>query len=246
MNSRKMYGPKDVNLTFTVSPDLDIMGFYKISSEVNEGHPLYPQFVEALTRINISIPSTGLHKIQKEEIQRQVLKFYTTKAQNIERHCEQTHKQWVQCKSQFLDTCNALFSHKVFIEDTEFIAYSTLWRVCIQQIEQHAFSFPFVEDTHDSHEALYVVIHELLHVFFYQYANTVSDLKNRGDLWDIAEIFNGIVLSQNNFNVFYPSHTVTTYPAHKDVIKKIIVSGINDSDNADTIIARIIVCLGVQ
>jgi len=180
----------DVQLTFIISPDLDIAGFQELSSEINESHPLYTQLTEALARVNISIPDVGLHGVQKEELQKQVGGFYVAHAQGIEKHCRQINGYWDQHGNDFLRTCDELFSRNAFMEVTEFIAYPTLWRVYIQQMKHSAISFPLSEDVHGSDEALYVVMHELLHAFFYQYVNTMPNLRNRVDLWDIAEIFN--------------------------------------------------------
>lgn len=240
MDIKTTLRPIDTKLTFTISSDLDIMGFRKISSEMTESHPLYAQFVEALVRINILIPHIGLNSGQKEELQKNVKKFYITHAQEIEKHCQQMRKQWSNCKDQFLRDCDELFSHKAFMKVTEFTAYPTLWKVYIQQIKQHAISFPLAMDAHDPDEAIYVVLHELLHAFFYQYAEGMSSLKNKDDLWDIAEIFNSMVLNQPKFKKFYPAHKVTIYPIHRNVIEEIIVSSINDNDDADFIVAQII------
>lgn len=230
----------DVRLVFTVSPELDIAGFYDISHEIGVEHPLYTQLIMALERISVSIPKTGLYEIKKEELEKQTKEFYSVHAHDVEKHCEQMHKHWNQYKNQFLHTCEELFSSETFMEVTEFTAYPTLWKVYIQQIEQCAISFPLATDMHDKDEAIYIVIHELLHAFFYQYVETVSNLQSRNDLWDIAEIFNSIVLNQARFKIFYPSHTVTAYPAHSDIIKMITRSDINDNDNAKLVIERII------
>lgn len=238
MGTKTTLRPTDTKLTFTMSPDLDIMGFREISSEITVGHPLYTQFVEALVRINIPISNTGLNKMQKEELQKNVKEFYSSHAQEIEKHCEQTRKHWSNCKDQFLRACDELFSHKSFMEVTEFIAYPTLWKVYIQQIKQHSISFPLAVDAHDHDEAIYVVLHELLHAFFYQYAEVMPSLKNKDNLWDIAELFNSIVLNQPKFKKFYPAHMVTIYPVHEKVIEEIVASGNND--DADFIIAQII------
>lgn len=239
MKPKVMCRPTEMKLAFAVSSDLDIMGFYEISSEIVENHPLYTQLVGALTRINISIQSTGLENVKNEELQKQVTEFYVEHMIEIKKHCEQTHEQWDKCKNSFLDTCDELFSNKAFIEVAEFTAYPTLWRVYIQQMKQHAISFPLAVDMHDKDEAIYIIMHELLHTFFYQYAETVPSLRSRDDLWDIAEIFNSIVLNQMRFRIFYPSHTITIYPTHSNILKKITASGVSENDCADFIITRI-------
>lgn len=229
----------DAELAFVVSPDLDIMGFYEISHEIVADHPLYAQLVGALTRINISIPSTGLGNLKKEELQKQVNEFYVEHLLEIKEHCEQTYEQWNKCENSFLHTCDELFSNKAFIEVAEFTAYPTLWKVYIQQMKQHAISFPLVADMHDKDEAIYIVMHELLHTFFYQYAETVPSLRSRDDLWDIAEIFNSIVLNQMRFRIFYPSHTITIYPTHSNILKEITASGVSENDCVELIITQI-------
>lgn len=229
----------DVQLTFTVSPDLDIAGFQELSSEIAESHPLYTQFMESLSRINVSIPNTGLQGISKKELQKQVGEFYFVHAKDIEAHCEQTRGYWNQYGNQFLGTCDEMFSRRAFAEVVEFTVYPSLWRVYIQQMKHSAISFPLAGDVHDPDEALYVVLHELLHAFFYQYVSTIPNLRNREDLWDIAEIFNSIVMNQDRFKKFYPSHTIASYPMHDKIIKEITASGIGDNDSAELTITQI-------
>lgn len=66
----------------------------------------------------------------------------------------------------------------------------------------------------------YVVAHELLHFFFYDYATRCyPDLfrgldPNRGAFWDLAEIFNVVVMGDGNFVSGRYAEWADPYPAH--------------------------------
>lgn len=222
------YSPIEVELTFTVSPDLDIEGFRILSSELTGNHPLYAQLVTALARVNISMPEAGPHGIKENALKQQITVFYTTHAEEIRAHCDRTRERWGQIREKFLDACDELFSHEAFLETKEFSVYPTVWRVYIQQTECRAISFPLDADTHNPDEALYVILHELLHVFFYQYISAMPSLRDRTDLWDTAEIFNNVILSQPRFKEFYPSHTPEAYPMYVDAVKNVMRSTVDD------------------
>ena len=234
-----MNRPIDIKLTFTVSPSLDVAGFNILSQEIREGHSLYPNFVKFQERIG-TIESNLILGDSNTELQKKVQGFYSSHLNEITEHCQKTSAQWNFCKDKFLNICDKLFSNKAFVETKDITAYPSLWNVYIHQITQRALSFPLAHDSLDEDESIYVVLHELLHLFFYQYAETEPSLNKRPDLWDIAEIFNSIVLNQNRFKVFYPKHTVTTYPSHLRIINKIKDSALKENDSANIIIEKII------
>lgn len=67
-------------------------------------------------------------------------------------------------------------------------------------------------------------MHEILHFFFYDYVfkNHPRLRKldpNRGILWDLAEIFNSVILSTSEFKNLHKQKRNWSYPAHRKYLK---------------------------
>lgn len=213
-------------------------GFYIVRTYIKKGHPLYAQFINSFNRIIPNISGVSLNNINKNELKERISLFYASHIKEIESHCAQTLEQWNLNRDSFLQECENLFLNKRFINSAVWTIYPTVWQVYIQNIKRKAVSFPLRADTHDQHEALYVLLHELLHVYFYQYMETFMPIKKGKNIFDIAEIFNSVVMQQPRFKKFYPFFNITTYPIYANTIRA-ITSKITNSDSADHIIQYI-------
>ena len=73
---------------------------------------------------------------------------------------------------------------------------------------------------------VYVTVHEMLHFIFYDYAlKKHTDLfKNKdtesGIFWDIAEIFNAVILHEPEFIKIHGLKKVLCYPEHEKIVTK--------------------------
>ncbi len=223
-----------VQLVWGVSLDLDMSGFTALRDEISAEHPLFPEFSEALGRIGLS---GSPRSISNEALQTHIASFYEAIHAEESDHCVLLQQQWNRTGEVFLKRSNELFNHS-YNGPMRFFAYPSIWRVHIQQPDRHAISFPLERDTRDKDEALYVVVHELLHAFFFDFAEATGLLKDRNDVWDISEIFNVLVLQQARFADLYPAHSIIPYPQHED-----IVSGLQEMlpglRNAESIIKAI-------
>ncbi|OYV28002.1 MAG: hypothetical protein B7W98_00490, partial [Parcubacteria group bacterium 20-58-5] len=203
-----------VQLSYGVFLDLDTLGFITLRDEISVAHPLFPVFSEAFERIGLpGIPST----LSNEELQTHAASFYESIYAEESNHCALLQQRWNQVGGIFLRYANELFNYP-YGGPMRFLAYPSIWRVYIQQPEQHAISFPLERDVRDQDEAFYVVLHELLHVFFFDFVGATGLLKDRSDVWDVSEIFNVLILQQAQFADLYPKHSVISYPQHTDVV----------------------------
>lgn len=68
-------------------------------------------------------------------------------------------------------------------------------------------------------------MHEILHFFFYDYAvkkypKIFKKLdKNQGIFWDLAEIFNSVILFKPEFKKLHNQKRDRSYPAHRKHLK---------------------------
>ena len=215
--------------SFEVSPDLDLSGFIVLEAEISFNHPLHPIFSQALARIGLLEPS---RKLTHEELQLKIASFYSAISKEMNNGCVELQQKWNSKAETFLRYADDLFDNS-YHGPTHFVAYPSIWRVYIQQPAQHAISFPLQRDVHDSDDAFYVVLHELLHIFFFEFLGSTDLLRGRSDIWDISEVFNILVLRQPQFAELYTNHTVTAYPQHQKVVSILenLLSGANSAKN---------------
>lgn len=113
-----------------------------------------------------------------------------------------------------------MFHHFKFTERT-FTAYPSIWPLYVQNVELSAISFPFDRGVND---AIFVICHEILHSFFYEFVESryLSKIKELDPsvLWDISEIFNVLVQERKDFLSITGIHP-EPYPQHKQLYHKV-------------------------
>lgn len=203
-----MINIKEVKIEFKISPELDISGFNILQNEIQKEHPLYSQFNKQKDGLKIN------------DLYKDVADIY--KGEDVQEKFKDISETWKKKEKLFLSQVSNLFENKKIYPRQEIIAYPTIWNVCMHNTEENAVSFSIFNENKD--ETIFEIIHELMHFFFLVYLNVVEEeyfsSLTGGELWQIMEVFNAIVLNRSEFKVFYSKFQPINYHSLDLEIKK--------------------------
>lgn len=232
-----LINPANGKFKITLSQQLDIDGLFIIRDEILNEHLLYKQFIKSWKKVAGS--DCNISTTSNEEINLIVIKHYNENKEKIKNEILPVLDLWEKNKVNFLEMCDNLFLNKNFHKNVTWVIYPTLWDISIQNIQKKSVSFA---KSGTPEESLYVIMHEVLHVFFYEYLHYFhKDIVNnlsRKKLWDLAEIFNLVILNTAQFKQFYNNYTPIPYPEHGKIVNK-ISNKITKEIKADLIIKMI-------
>lgn len=218
-----LVSPTEAKFSIRTSSELDYLGYVTLRDEIIESHPLRSQFIQSCESVFGKETIAKEKVLTAQEIRSAIDDFYSTHNILIQQSADATQAAWKKREVAFLSACDNLFSGKQFHENETRTLYPSVFGVYIQNINEKAVSFPYKPKNLD--EAMYVIVHEILHVFFYQYINQQhKELRQKIDssmMWHMAEIFNSVVLKSHTFRAFYPDFTATDYDTHKIVINEL-------------------------
>lgn len=169
-------------------------------------HQLNSQFVESVKMV------TGVNnpeQINKDRLNELVEQFFEDKQLIVKTTIEQVIKTWDKRKNNALSIAEYFFSNEKIHDDVRWILYPSFWGVMIHNSKDRAISFPVVDDLE---EIMYVIFHELLHVFFFEYVffkySKKIDAVTPKTIIKCSEIVNDIILGQNDIT------SVASYKHH--------------------------------
>lgn len=136
--------------------------------------------------------------------------------------CEAKRK-WQAIKTSFFKETSKIFKQHHWLK-AKYIAYVTIWGVYPRLLYNKIFFFPYKYEN-KSFISL-VIMHEMLHFLFYDYAirrhpKIFKRLETEtGIFWDLSEIFNVIILSLPEFKKLHKAN-IKYYPKHKKYLIKL-------------------------
>ena len=160
--------------------------------------------------------------------------YYTEHKDELIDALSKSQKVWEKVESDFIKQIKNIFN-KPAVPDGKYIAYLSTLNCNPRFLDNKTFQ---VFWRHRDGTNL-VVAHEVLHFFFYDYAqkkypNIFADLDmNRGVFWVLAEVFNDVILSTKEMCAIHNKKEFASYPAHKDYTEHLKKVWANDS-NIDT------------
>lgn len=196
---------KELNLKLKkdISKDVEILiGFLETAEIFDIQEELKIGFYNPYPELKKIIENTNDNKKRDEKINDFVQEIYKKNLEEIEKGVKKTRKQWEEVKIPFSKKVSSIFSG-YFWSKNEYLGYSTVWGTYPRFLEKKEFTFPY---SHKKDKyALFVIMHEMLHFIFYDYAISKYPKifkkmdKNRGLFWDLAEIFNVVILFLPDF-----------------------------------------------
>lgn len=161
-------------------------------------------------------------KLIKEKISKYFDAHYRDRTAELEEKAEEFQKEWNGVEGEFLKLTNLIFKNHP-LPKGKYIGYLSIINCNPRFLEDKTFQVFY----HHPRGVKYVTTHELLHFLFYDYA-----IKKRpeifaglgteeGVFWDLAEIFNSIVMAEPEFRKLHGQERVDVYPVHKECLKEL-------------------------
>lgn len=214
-------------LKFTISIDRDI-GTYKGFIETAKIFD-----IEKSLAIGFYNLYPGLKKIAEDKnnqkqkdklIKKFVKKIYQRDLTKINRAMSETKKQWQKIKKLFFKEISILFKNHPWPKGKYFV-YPTIWGIYPRFLNDKTFLFPYKSKTKGF--KLLVIMHEMLHFIFYDYAIKKHSKifrkldTERGVFWDLAEVFNIVILSSPKFVKLHGQKNMFCHSKHKKYLPKL-------------------------
>lgn len=169
-----------------------------------------------------------LKEIDKGEEVRRVIneyfdKFYQINKKELESVKEDFQKEWSREEDRYFEVVDGLFPGFELPRD-DYKGFLSIINCNPRFLENKTFQVYYEHQM----GVRYVTAHELLHFVFYDYTKAnFSDLfegadPNQGLWWDLAELFNEVVLSLDKFREVHGQEKVSVYPKHEEYIEEFI------------------------
>lgn len=190
-------------LNFLIDPQRDkevFKGFLKSSEFFDNAIYLEKGFFKPYPKLKEIIESAE----GKEFAERRVFNFVKNiykEEKEMGSRVDKVKKEWLKNEEEFFEKTANIFKDHPWPEG-KYFAYATVWSIYPRYLKPKEFTFPYSTTDND---ALRVIMHEMLHFIFYDYAikkhpEKFKDLDtNRGLFWDLSEIFNAVILYTPTF-----------------------------------------------
>lgn len=145
--------------------------------------------------------------------------FYKKHNTYLNKRMIEFNTEWKTVEDKFLNKTDKIFKKHHFPKG-KYIGYLSIIDCNPRFLKNREFQIFYFHPQ----GARYVVTHELLHFIFYDYAikkfpKIFKKLDTeRGIFWDLAEIFNTIILSTSEFKEIHGQKNAPPYPEHKKYI----------------------------
>jgi len=174
---------------------------------------------------------------KKEEINRYVDEFYRKKQNILHKQIKEFNQRWSKLEKRYFKLIKNIFKLQK-LPKRKYIGYLSIINCGPRFLEDKSFQ-AFYRRPKDS---MYVAMHEILHFFFYDhvfknYPRFKKLDPNRGILWDLAEIFNSVILAEPELKKIHEQRRNWSYPSHRKHIPKMRKYWRDDKD-IDTWIER--------
>lgn len=184
--------------------------------------------------IDFSIGITGVHpelknieKIKGDKRRKKIISdyfdlFYKKHHLYLKNRTTKFNKEWVKVENQFIGEVRKIFKNYPF-PNGKYIGYVSIIDCNPRFLNNKTFQVFYFHP----HGVRYVTAHEMLHFIFYDYATRRYHKlfkkldTNQGIFWDLAEIFNAIILHMPNFIKIHGVKKRVIYPEHSKYIHKL-------------------------
>lgn len=142
--------------------------------------------------------------------------FYQEHGRELENALITFTQDWRKAQGRFFDLVKEIF-HNHPIPPGKYVGYLSVFDCNPRFLHNKTFQIFY----HHRAGSVYVTAHELLHFIFYDYARQkFPELfrqvnMEKGIFWDIAEIFNSVVMHTKPFIEIHEVRKVITYPQHQ-------------------------------
>ncbi len=164
-----------------------------------------------------------LKRNKREEIINKYFdKFYKSHEDYLKKKALEFFKEWNKVETAFIAITDRLFNSYHFPKG-QYIGYLSIVDCNPRFLRSKTFQIFYAHPR----GVKYVTAHELLHFIFYDYAiKKYPEIFKKldtgsGIFWDLAEIFNVIVLSLPKFKKLHKQEKVFCYPEHKKYLPEL-------------------------
>lgn len=157
---------------------------------------------------------------RKELINKYFDKYYEKHEDELKSDIIEFKNNWSRVELKFIKQINKIFKNPD-LPKGKYIGYLSIINCNPRFLDSKTFQ---IFNKHLAGSNL-VVAHEVLHFFFYDYANNkypevFKDLDtNKGIYWMLAELFNDVILSLPEFVEIHGNKEVQSYPKHQEYSK---------------------------
>lgn len=161
-------------------------------------------------------------KLIKEQVSEYFDSYYHDHTAELEERTGEFQKEWGGVEEEFLNLTNRIFKNHP-LPKGKYIGYLSIINCNPRFLEEKTFQVFYQHPK----GVKYVTIHELLHFLFYDYAiknlpEIFAGLDTEGGVfWDLAEIFNSIVMVEPRFEKLHEQKEVDVYPKHQNYLSKL-------------------------
>lgn len=204
----------NLHITFGLNKELDKeMAFEFLDNEAGG-----VDFSQGITTPHPELKNVkkGNEQERKEIISDYFDKYYKKHGDELLNRVEQFRKEWEPVENKFIEQINKIFKNPEAPEG-KYIGYLSIINCNPRFLDSKTFQI-FYRHRAGSN---YVTSHEVLHFFFYDYAdrnhsNIFAELKpNDGIYWGLAELFNDVILDLPEFVAIHGQTETKPYPAHE-------------------------------
>jgi hypothetical protein len=160
--------------------------------------------------------------LQKKIINSYFDAFYKKHTKYLKGQIKKTQSGWNKVEKRYFKEVTKIFRNHSFPKG-KYWGYLSILNCNPRFLNNKTFQFFYYRPQW----AIFVTAHELLHFIFYDYClkkypKIFKRLNpNCGLFWDLAEIFNTIILTRKEFEKIHQVKGVVSYPKHKKIVKKI-------------------------
>ncbi|MCG2685855.1 hypothetical protein L6258_00605 [Candidatus Parcubacteria bacterium] len=156
----------------------------------------------------------------RQRLEDYINSFYTENDNQLKKAVSQAEKLWPGIEGDFFAGVDHLF-HGHPWPPGEYIGYPSIFSINPRFPEDKTFQFYAFDRDNIRH----VIVHEMLHFIFFDYAQKkYPDIYgglsvNEGPLWTLSEVFNTIILNQPPFAELIRPAQDKPYPGHRRLFK---------------------------
>lgn len=184
-----------------------------------------PDFSERILELHPKLKK--VKKAENEEKKERIINdyfdmFYEKNSQKLKQARKNFKKEWSRVEEDFIEKTKELFGGDYQFPPGKYLGYISAINCNPRFLENKTFQIYFQHPQGVG----YVTAHELLHFVFYDYTQDkfpefFEDRDpNKGIYWDLAEIFNDVVLALDDFRTIHGQEDISVYPKHEKYLEE--------------------------
>jgi len=215
----------ELKIKFQLNKELDKQMAYVFLSRSSKKGGV--DFSKSITHFH---PELEKAKRESDEERKKIIdiyfdKYYKEHLEELEKKVIEAEKQWEKTEEKFIEQVNKIFKNPG-LPNGKYIGYVSVINCNPRFLDNKTFQFFY---KHGSGSNM-IAAHEILHFFFYDYAikkypSIFGELDtNKGIFWNLAELFNYVILSLPEFIEIHGDKNTKGYPDHEqhiDYMKKL-------------------------